>query len=461
MRGVRLLALLGVLSAVGCAGPRASIPARARSSPPERWMTTPASGAVPDESSWLGAFSDPALTQLVQSALQGNLDLEISAQRVLQARAQFRQARGQQGPTLIAAGGGFRERDINPAFGVPETQRAGEVELSASYDVDLFGRLAEATAAARASMLATESASRTVRIAIVCSVVDGYIGLLALDARLELLKTTAHAREEELHFAQRRVQAGYAPAIDEDQAQAAYQAAVQLLTPTRLAVERQEHGLSLLLGENPHAISRGVQFSHLQAPIMTASVPAEVLRRRPDVREAELRLVAADHSLDSARASFMPSVQLSASGGWVTSTLLEHNPNAVFSLGGSILAPIFEAGRLKAQRDFAAARRDEAAFAYRKAVLSAFRDVEDTLSAAQLYEEQQTSLNLQQEALSRALQRASNRYRAGYSPYLEQIDAERNLLAAQLSVLQSRLDWLTSLVSLYQSVGGNGESEKL
>lgn len=139
--------------------------------------------------------------------------------------------------------------------------------------------------------------------------------------------------------------------------------------------------------------------------------------------------------------------------------LIEHNPSAIFSVGGSILAPIFESGRLRAQRDVAVARRDEAAFAYRKAVLSAFRDVEDALSAAQRYKEQQASLNLQQEALSRVLRRASNRYRAGYSAYLEQIDAERNLLAAQLSVLQSRLDWLTSVVSLYQSMGGNGEND--
>jgi outer membrane protein, multidrug efflux system len=451
---MRIALLSGLLCVVGCAGPRVEIPSRAAIVPPERWLTTSTTAMMPGEEEWLQSFSDPVLSRLVQTALSENLDLSVSAQKILEARAQFRLARSQEGVSLGAGVGGGRERDINPGFGFAEKQSAGEAELNAAYDADLFGRLANATKAARASVLASEAAHETVRIALLSSVVTGYIGLRALDARLELLTTTARAREEEWRFAERRVRAGYAPSIDAEQAEAAYQAALQLLSPTKLAIARQEHGLSVLLGDIPRAIARGPSFLDLQAPAVAVVMPSMLLRRRPDIREAEWKLVTADRSLDSARAAFMPSVEISASGGWVVSTLIEHNPSAVFSAGGSILAPIFESGRLTAQRDAAVARRDEAAFAYKRAVLGAFRDVEDALSAAQYYREQENSLDQQAAALSQVFLRASRRYRAGYSPYLEQIDAERNLLSAQLSVLQSRLDWLTSLVNLYQAVGG-------
>jgi len=177
------------------------------------------------------------------------------------------------------------------------------------------------------------------------------------------------------------------------------------------------------------------------------------LRRRPDIVQAEQQVVAADRSLDAARAAFMPSIQLSAAGGIVNSTLIT-GPIGIFSIGGSILAPIFEGGRLRAQADVAAAQRDEAAFAYRKAALTAFREVEDALASLQRTSEQEAALRRERDALARALVHATNRYRAGYSSYLEQLDAQRGLLSADLSLVQARADQLSAAVSLYQALGG-------
>ena len=171
------------------------------------------------------------------------------------------------------------------------------------------------------------------------------------------------------------------------------------------------------------------------------------------IAQAEQAVVAADRTLDSARAAFMPNVSLSGSGGAVVSSLLA-DPITVFSLGGSVLAPLFQGGRLRAQADAAAARRDQAAFGYRKAALTAFRDVEDALAALVRSAEQERSLEAQRTALAQGLVLATNRYDAGYSPYLEKLDAQRALLAAELALVQSRSDRLNAAVALYQALGG-------
>jgi outer membrane protein TolC len=182
-------------------------------------------------------------------------------------------------------------------------------------------------------------------------------------------------------------------------------------------------------------------------------LPSELVRRRPDIAQAEQLIVAADRSLDAARAEFMPSIQLGLSGGYVDSTLIA-DPVGIFSIGGSILAPLFEGGRLHAQADAAAARRDQAAYQYRKVALNAFREVEDALAAFQRTYEQELILQQERDALARALVQATNRYHAGYSSYLEQLDAQRGLLSADLSLVQARGERLGAAVNLFQALGG-------
>lgn len=443
--------LVAPLLLAACAGPRPAPPAAAAVSAPESWREPAAAGAdVTAE--WWTAFGDPALDALVQKALARNIDLSVAAARVAEARAQFQGAAGAQLPQVELVGGGGPQRAVN-AFGVGTNQTAGQAQAQIAWDTDLFGRLSNATAAARAQLLATQAAQDGVRLSVVSAVASGYFGLRALDARLAVLEDTATARREALRLATRRASTGYSPLLEQRQAEAELEAAEALIPTTRLAIKRQEDGLSLLLGDLPGAIPRGQALAELRPATAAPGQPAALLRRRPDIAQAEQALVAADRSLDSARAAFMPSVRLTAAGGFVDSTLLP-DPVSIFSLGGSILAPIFEGGRLRAQADQAAARRDQAAFLYRRQALVAFREVEDSLAAISRTDEQIAKLSAQRDSLAEVLRMASNRYRAGYSPYLEQLDAQRALLAAELGLVQARSDALTARVQLFQALGG-------
>ncbi|HMI19571.1 MAG TPA: efflux transporter outer membrane subunit [Sphingomonas sp.] len=454
----RRVALFLVLATGGCVGPRPAPPSAASVTPPAAWQTAlPATASI--EANWWQGFHDPVLTRVVAAALANNSDVAIAAARVSEARAQFHLAHAQLLPTAGLAVGGDRERFLN-AFGVGTYQTAGEAELSASYDLDLFGRLSNASAAARASLLSTQAAYAAVRLAVATSAASGYITLRALDARLIILRETLTARENSVHITRRRAETGYSSELERQQAEAEYQATLQLIPVAELAIKRQEDGLSLLLGENPRAIERGAALDTLMPLPVPATLPAALLRGRPDIAQAEQQMIAADHSLDAARAAFMPDVRLSAAGGYVASTLIP-DPVRIFSLGGSILAPLFEGGALRAQADAAAARRDQAAFGYRRTALAAFRDVEDALAAIQRSAEQEKALAGQRDALAIALRLATNRYLAGYASYLDKLDAQRGLLAAELQLVQAHADTLNAQVALYQSLGGGWSSDTL
>lgn len=444
------LALLA-LSLAGCAGPRPLAPLDAAVQPPAAWRTASTSGAPADAAWWQG-FDDPALSQVVETALAHNTDVALAAARVEEARAQYRLAEAQRLPNLSGAGGVARQRDVS-AFGTSQTQTAGQAQLSVSYDIDLFGRLAGASAAARAALLATEAGRDSVRLAVAATAASGYVNLRALDARLIVLRETLAARTESRRLTRRRSDAGYSPRLETEQAEAEYRATEQLIPGVEAAITRQENGLSVLLGASPREIARGRELARIGVPALPGALPADLLRRRPDVVQAEQQMVAADRSLDAARAAFMPNLQLSAAGGLVASSLLD-DPIRVFSLGGSVLAPILDGGRLRAQQGVVAARRDQAAYAYRKVALTAFREVEDALAAEQSARQQAVSLEAQHEAVAAALALATNRYQAGYSPYIEKLDAQRSLLAVELSLIQVRADRLNALIALYQGVGG-------
>ncbi|MGC1303977.1 MAG: TolC family protein, partial [Caulobacteraceae bacterium] len=279
-----------------------------------------------------------------------------------------------------------------------------------------------------------------------------------LDARLDVVERTLAARLEALRIEKRRADTGYSPVLELRQAEAEYHAAAELIPATRLAIRRQEDGLSLLLGRNPGAVARGLELDALNLPPVPAGLPASLLRRRPDIAAAEQQMVAADRTLDSVRAAFMPDLQLSGQGGAVVSSLIEQNPTGIYTVEAGILGPIFDAGRLRAQQRGAAAQRNEAAYNYRRTALTAFKEVEDGLAAVQRSAEQEASLAQEREALAATLRLATRRYRSGYSPYLEQVDAERALLSAELSLVQSRADRLNAAVSLYEALGGGWTS---
>jgi len=445
------LPLTAALLLAGCIGPRPAAPTASAVVPPPAWRTMLGPGS-PIAADWWQAFGDPQLTALVARALADSPDLGSAAARIEEARAQERLARAQLSPN-VTAGLPLTEGRTVSAFGTGLDQFGAQPVVQASYDFDLFGRLRNARAAARAQLLATEAARDTVRLALAAGVASGYVTLRALDHRLHIAEQTLAARADALRIARRRADTGYTSHLELRQAEAEYHATEQLVAAARLAVTRQENGLSVLIGGAPGPIPRGLSIDRLVRPAIPDGLPADLLRRRPDLFQAEQALVAADRSLDSARAAMLPSLGLTGSAGVALSNALD-NPITLFSIGGSVLAPLFDAGRLRAQADASAARRDQAAFAYRRTALTAFREVDDSLSSVRRSGEQAAALAGQRAAQADALRIASNRYRAGYSSYLEQLDAQRGLLNAELALAEAQANQLTAYIALYQAMGG-------
>jgi multidrug efflux system outer membrane protein len=439
-------------------GPRSPVPPASRVEPPQSWR-----GGAPRQdltngvvttidARWWREFGDPTLVRLVESALERNDDQRIAIARVAEARAAVKLARGALLPSADAQVSGAREAGVSP-FGTANQQSAGELTASVAYDTDIFGRLRNESAAAVARLLESAAARDTVTLAVASATASSYITIRALDARLEIVQSTLALRAESLHIAQRRYAVGYSTALDLEQAKAEYLSAQRLVPELHLALVKQENALSALLSNVPGAIPRGEKLEELRLPTLPDALPAAVVRQRPDIYAAEQHLVAADRTLSAARAAFLPNIVLEAGAGRAFSTLYP-TPITLWSVGGSVLAPLFEGGALRAQRDIAASRRDQAAFAYRRTVLTAFHEVEDQLTAIRETDAQIQTLTAQKEALAAASQLATRRYRAGYSSYLNQLDAERGLLNAQLGLVQIKAYQLLAFVDLFRAIGG-------
>ena len=459
MRTKATLAVVALLA--GCAGPRPAAPPDAKIEPPAAWRTTPDHPGPELSATWWDAFGDPGLTRIVAAALAGNDDVRIAAARVEELMGQADFAHAQRLPEVNGEVVYQRDRSINPAFGRPQVENVTEPVVTFAFDTDLFGRLRAADAAARANLLGTRAAQADLRLLVAATAARDWFTLRSLDARLATLHQTLAAREQTLKLVRRRVSVGYAAQLDLEQAEAEYQATRQQIPATELAIRRMEDALSVLLGRNPGSIDRGDPAAEPVLPPVPAALPSSLLRRRPDIVEAEEHVVAADRGLDASRAAFMPDLRLSADWGHVTSTILDNRPIDVFTIGASILAPIFDAGRLKAQENSAAARRDQAAFGYRKAALEAFGQVEDALAATQRLHEQLDSLQAQKSALEKTLKIATERYKSGYSPFLDQLDAQRNLLSVQLAIAQAQADEFNAYVTLFQALGGGWDKSLL
>jgi len=451
MRKSFALLVTSALALPACAPTLQEAPVGTSVAPPIEWRTQ-LGATAPVEARWWDSFGDPQLSRLVEQARANNPDIRIAAARVEEARATEQASRGYLLPSVGAGAEGGVQREVS-AFGRPQRSIAAQPAFRASYELDLFGKNAARVDAAEAGVAASAAGEEAARLAVTAATASGYITLLALDARQAVLEDTLAARKEALKFARDRAEVGYTSQLPLRQAEAEYQATAQLVPQLKAQIARQENALSVLTGELPGAIERGGRLDDLATPAPPATLPSQLLRQRPDIAAAEYRLAAADAKMRVARADFMPSIDLGASAGVVLSDLLA-DPIGVWSLGGSILAPIFQGGRLQAQLDGATAQRDQAAWAYRSTVLDAFREVEDRMAVLDNLGDQRTALEAQQTAVADALRHARNRYRAGYTPYIEQVDAQRALLGVKLSLVQTKADELTTLVGLYQAVGG-------
>jgi NodT family efflux transporter outer membrane factor (OMF) lipoprotein len=418
---------------------------------PLAWrMPTASSAQVEDD--WWESFGDPVLGALVEKARRNNPDIEVAIARIEEARATEAGSRALLLPTLGAGVDAAYRREVS-AFGKPQESLVAQPAFRAGYELNLFGKNRARIDAARAGLAVREAEREGAVLSVTAATASGYIALLGLDARLRVLERTLESRAQARKFARDRARVGYTSQLEQRQAEAEYEAAAQQLPPLRAQIDRQENALAVLTGELPTAIRPRGTLDKLAVPPVPEVLPSELLRRRPDVAAAEYRIAAADAQMRAARAQFLPSIKLGASAGAALSDLLA-DPIGVWSIGASVLAPIFQGGRLTAQLDTATAQRDQAAWAYRGVALNAFREVEDRLALIEGLAGQQVALDRQRIAVADALRHATNRYQAGYSPYIEQIDAQRALLGVDQAAIQARVDRLQALVGLYQAFGG-------
>lgn len=404
---------------------------------------------------WWRDFGDPVLDRVVAQALARNIDLRSAAARVAEARALAEMQRSAGLPTLDFGLGAQRSRSVSAATGQPYLSTTGQPQFQASYEIDLWGRIAALGQAADAQWLASETARDGAALSVAATTATGYINLRTLDARLDVARRTLEAREEALRLARSRQERGYSSALETQQSEAEYRATAAVVPQLQLAIRRQEHALALLAGAAPGAVPRGLALTELRLPpLPDIGLPSDLLRRRPDIAGAEAQLVASDAQLAASRAQLLPSLRLSATLGSIGSSALSGDPFTLWSLGGSVLAPLFDGGRLRAQVRASDARREQALAGYEKTVLTAFGEVEDQLATIDELGRQSVDVEAQRTALQETLRVARNRYREGYASYLDELDAQRNLFSAEQTALQLRSDALSARVALDRALGG-------
>jgi outer membrane protein, multidrug efflux system len=416
---------------------------------------------------WWQVFQDPQLTAYVGEALTNNWDIQIAAARVLQAEAALRIARSQFFPTVNAGGDLVTSRaSENGPSPVPSTmnpQRGyGDVFASMpAYEVDLWGKIRRANEAARARLLATEDAQRTVRQTLVAQVAAAYLQLLALDYDLEIAQRTYQVRTNSLVLTAAREEGGVAAMQDVAQAKILVYGAEASIADIQRQREQQENFLCILLGRNPGSIQRGEPFTaHQVRPEVPAGLPSSLLERRPDIQTAEQLLIAANADIGQAKAAFYPQLAITGFYGYQSVALsdLFTSASRTWQFGPAITMPLFTGGRLRANLKVTQAQYEEALATYQKIVQNAFREVSDSLIAYQRTQEFRARQEERTQANREATELANIRYDGGVTSYLEVLYNEQELFTAELNLAQARLNELLSVVSLYQSLGGGWQA---
>jgi multidrug efflux system outer membrane protein len=452
------LSLVALLALNGCLlGPNYERPA-VDAPPAFRFAESDAKDLV--NTAWWEQFQDPALNALIATALADNKDVKIAAARVEQFLGQFETTRSQLFPQAAAGFDAQRQRvplgttQLPPGVG-PVFNRF-QTSLSASWEIDFFGKLRRQTEAARANLLASEEGRRATILTLVASVASSYVNLLSLDRQLDIAKSTVASRAASVNVFQLRFSGGEVSQMELAQSQSEYQASLATIPQIELQIAQQEDALSILLGHNPGDIARDRELDDLALPAVPAGLPSELLERRPDLRQAEQDLIAANALIGAARALYFPSISLtglfgSASGQFSS---LFTGPARVWSYAGSVTLPIFTAGSIGGQVKQAEAQQQQALFQYQKSIQVAFQEVADALVSLQKTREQLVVQGSQVDALRSYARLARLRFEGGYTSYIEVLDAERSLFNAQLSYAQTQGVVFTSAVSLYKAMGG-------
>lgn len=456
-----LAALAATLALAGCASM-----APAYAPPPlpvaAQYPETDPAGAHAPDVAWQSYFADPRLQALIAQALASNRDIRIAALRVEEARAAYGIQRAEQFPTIALGASGSRARvpdDLSPT-GRAMTSAQYQAGLNVSaWELDFWGRVRSLKDSALQTLLASDEARRAVGVALVAQVANGYLGLRELDERVELARATVDSRAESLRIFTRRFEVGSISKLDLTQVETLLSQALSLSAQLEQARAVQAHALAQLVGGpvdlTPVAEVRRFDDASVLQPLH-AGLPSALLTQRPDLIAAEHQLRAAQANIGAARAAFFPTISLTAAYGTASAELngLFDSGSGAWNLAPRLVLPIFDAGRLRANMDLAEVRRDVAVANYEKSVQGAFREVADALSNRRWLALQVDIGKTTLAAQSERARLAKLRYDNGAAPYLEVLDAQRDLLTVEQQLVQTRRALLSSQVSLYAALGG-------
>src|SRR5213594_2845998 len=454
--GVVAAALLG-----GCAiGPNYKRPSVAE--PPTFRGQATAEAASLADAPWWEVFQDPSLKALIQEALRNNYDVRIAAARVQEARANLSVARSDLYPSFDYSGGVSRSKvgpgvQGRPGGPVPNATNFYSATMSASWELDIWGRIRRSNEAARATLLATEDARRGVWLTLVSDLAQAYFELLALDVRLDIARNSTEAYQRTYNVFQDRFRFGTASRLETARAEGALgeaQATIPLLESDIVAKENQ---IGILLGKSPAPVPRGTpMYAQAVVPTVPAVLPSTLLERRPDLRQAEQQLVSANARIGVAKAEFFPKLSLTALFGTASPEVsaLTGGSATIWAVAGMFSGPLFNAGRTLGTYRASIAQWEQARLQYEQAVLQALREVSDALTALSKLNEAETGQDMAVKALEEAVGHATALYQQGLANYFEVLEAQQQLYPAQNALALIRRNRLLAYVQLYKALGG-------
>jgi multidrug efflux system outer membrane protein len=453
------LACVILLALAGCTlGPQYKRPEGAM---PAAWRESASADAAWPSAQWWRGFGSAELDRYMAQAIDANNDIAAAVARVREADAQATIAGAALLPTLGADLTAFTQRTQTTQFGHLDFHQVSP-QLTASYIVDFWGKNQAAQTAAIATATASRRDQATVELTVMTAVALAYFQTLELHDRIAVAEQNLASAETTLRGLRLQLAAGIATALDVAQQETTVATVSASIPPLHQQLSQSIDALAILIGQPPQSISASsAALADLSVPVVRPGLPSELLRRRPDVAEAEAQLIAANANIVVARASLFPNIALTASGGYASSSLstLLKSSSSVYSVAGGLTQPIFEGGALRAQVEFARARRDELVADYRKAILTAFTNVEDALAQVQQSAEQ---LSRQQTAVakaSRANHIAQAQLRSGVVSILTVLNTETALFSAQDAVVQAQYAQMQSLVNLFAALGGGWREE--
>ncbi|UTH76116.1 efflux transporter outer membrane subunit [Chromobacterium sp. IIBBL 290-4] len=419
---------------------------------------------------WWQRFDDATLNQLIAEALKNNADLQLAAARVEQAAAQAGIARAALLPALNANAGYQSGRSSSQLAspGAPLVNDVRVANLTAAWELDLWGKLRRSNEAARASYAASRYDRDAAQLALSAQVAQTYFQLRAFDAQLDIAKRTLQSREESLRLQTKRFHGGLISELEQRQAEAEAAAARASVPQIARSLEQTETALGVLLGHSPKQLAdgnlqRGKDINSLATPPdVPANLPSSLLERRPDVASSEQQLIAANARIGVAKAAYFPSISLTGALGSQSLSLdsLFTSATRTWSFAGNAAAPIFNFGATGYNVDAASAVQKQALAQYQKTVQTAFKDALDALAANSTSRDIVAAQTTQLNAVDRALKLAGLRYDNGYASYLDVLDAQRSSFQAQLNLVSAKLDRLNATISVYKALGGGWEASK-